>query len=214
MYPQKAALTYLQGKAYRVHKDQDRVALIPAMTIGPGDTIQTGKACRLELSLPDHSILRFNEETEFIIKDLFFSTSLNQRRVTVLVVKGMVWARIRKSIDKRSRFEINFPCIQAIAQEATLRINLHPGNYMMAKLYNGEAILKYPYIPKIPAYPDLCSGGGIGKNRSWTHLLAPMHQLVIFPEGRVTKPFRFAAKADLDDWVLWNQQRGQLNDPP
>jgi hypothetical protein len=214
MYPQQVRLTYLQGTAYQIRSAQERLALKPNMTFGSGDVIQTSKGCRLELALPDSSLLRFNEDSEFMFKDIYFSASLNQRRVTVLIVKGMLWASIKKSSNKRSRFEIAFQCLQTIVQEATFKMSLSAENLIIAKLYRGEAVVKYPATQSAPALSELCPGGSMTKHRAWSHLLLPMHQVILFPEGQITKPFRFAAKTDFDSWVLWNRKRSQLQDRP
>jgi hypothetical protein len=37
-----------------------------------------------------------------------------------------------------------------------------------------------------------------------------MQQVVVQPDGTVSKPFGFDSKVDADDWVRWNQMRDRM----
>ena len=212
LYPHEAAVSYLQGSAMRTNSNRSRTELKPQTPIQMGDRILTGKSSHLEVILPDQSKLRFHQDSEFIIKDLFFSTSLSQRLVKVILVKGKLWANIKDSPHKRSRFEIHFQCSQARIRKAILRVVVSEDHFVMAKLYQGEAVIIRPPIINRPPQPTLCpQENPAAKKVSWSHLLPPMHQMIIFPDGQATRPYRFAAKTDRNSWVLWNQKRDQLN---
>jgi hypothetical protein len=46
--------------------------------------------------------------------------------------------------------------------------------------------------------------------QEWTYIVQAMQQIVVYPDGTVSKPFRFDPEVDMDEWVRWNQNRDKM----
>jgi hypothetical protein len=212
-----AAVTTLTGKAVviRVGTTQ-RVKLAAGVLLASGDRVTTGTGARLELKLPDGSYLRFDERTTFKLVSMTGSPKNQTRNIRVAMVVGKTWARVAKLFGKkRGGFDISTKTAVAGVRGTTFRMNVEEDNSAVLKVYGGEVEVRKKSeeatgakaAPPVFTKPVPIKGPHPISMEEWVYIVKSLQQININPDGTATKPFRFDIKADLNEWVKWNQMR-------
>jgi len=212
-----AAVTTLTGKAVvtRVGTTQ-RLKLATGEILASGDQVTTGTGARLELKLPDGSYLRFDERTTFKLVSMAGSQKSQTRNIRVSMVVGKTWARVAKLFGKkRGGFDISTQTAVAGVRGTTFRMNVEEDNSAVLKVYGGEVEVRQKSkekssakaAPPIFTKPVPIKGPHPISMEEWVYIVKSLQQININPDGTAAKPFRFDIKADLNEWVKWNQMR-------
>jgi ferric-dicitrate binding protein FerR (iron transport regulator) len=212
-----AAVTTLTGKALvtRVGTTQ-RVKLATGVLLAAGDQVTTGTGARLELKLPDGSTLRFDERTTFKLVAMTGSQKGQTRNIRISMVVGKTWARVAKLFGKkRGGFDIATQTAVAGVRGTTFRMNVEEDNSAVLKVYGGEVEVRKKSeaatgtkaAPPVFTKPVPIQGPHPISMEEWVYIVKSLQQININSDGTATKPFRFDIKADLNDWVKWNQMR-------
>ncbi len=212
-----AAITTLTGKAVviRVGTTQ-RVKLAAGVLLANGDRVTTGTGARLELKLPDGSYLRFDERTTFKLVSMTGLQKSQTRNIRVSMVVGKIWARVAKLFGKkRGNFDISTQTAVAGVRGTTFRMNVEEDDSAVLKVYGGEVEVRQKSkeksgakaIPPVFTKPVPIQGPHPISMEEWVYIVESLQQININPDGTATKPFRFDIKADLNEWVKWNQMR-------
>ncbi len=212
-----AAVTTLTGKAVvtRVGTTQ-RLKLATGEILAAGDRVTTGTGARLELKLPDGSYLRFDERTTFKLVSMAGSQKSQTRNIRVSMVVGKTWARVAKLFGKkRGGFDISTQTAVAGVRGTTFRMNVEEDNSAVLKVYGGEVEVRQKSkeksgakaAPPIFTKPVPIKGPHPISMEEWVYIVKSLQQININPDGTATRPFRFDIKADLNEWVKWNQMR-------
>ncbi len=212
-----AAVTALTGKARVTRTGAAKsVTLTPGVLLSAGDRITTGTGARLELKLPDGSFLRFDERTTFKLVSMVGSQKNQARKISVSLVVGKTWARVSKLFGKkRGGFDISTRTAVAGVRGTTFRMNVNEDNSAVVKVYGGEVEVKQKAkeaagakaAPPIFTKPVPIKGPHPISAEEWVYIVKSLQQININPDGTAAKPFRFDIKADLNEWVKWNQMR-------
>ncbi len=214
----KAEVTLLEGSASLVKAGTSETSSIRVGSfIHTGDRITTSQRSRIEIKLPDQSYIRFDENTTFEVKSLAFDKKTKKREINIGLILGKTWARVSKLFNKKGRFAILTKTAVAGVRGTDFRMDVNEDNSAHIKVYSGEVAvssvkdIEAPAIAgdntkpeKIPG-PHPVDGPHPVSREQWTYIVGAMRQIVIKPDGTATKPFRFSAKADMDDWVHWNK---------
>jgi len=211
-----AVITTLTGKARVLRAaTQKRDTLKPGVILAAGDQVTTGTGARLELKLPDGSYLRFDERTTFKLVAMAGSRKDKSRDIRVSMVVGKTWARVAKLFGKRrGGFNIATQTAVAGVRGTTFRMNVNEDNSAVLKVYGGEVEVRKKTdkddaqaAPPIFTKPVPIKGPHPISMQEWVYIVKSLQQININPDGTATKPFRFDIKADLNEWVKWNQMR-------
>jgi len=212
-----AAVTALTGKAMVYHAvTKKRDTIKPGAVLAAGDQVTTGTGARLELKLPDGSYLRFDERTTFKLVAMAGSQEDQTRDIRVSMVVGKTWARVAKLFGKkRGGFNIATQTAVAGVRGTTFRMNVNEDNSAVLKVYGGEVEVRKKdakddaaqAAPPIFTKPVPIKGPHPISMEEWVYIVKSLQQININPDGTATKPFRFDIKADLNEWVKWNQMR-------
>ncbi len=90
-----------------------------------GDMIKTGSDSFVVLSFFDNSTSRLDENTEISLDTLFYNTDRSyEQRIGIGVVKGTVWSRVLRLIDKDSDFSIQTPTAVATVRGTALDVSV------------------------------------------------------------------------------------------
>lgn len=180
--------------------------------IMPGDRVLTKKNARIEIRLPDNSILRFDGKTTFTLESAFFNKRTNERKIKTILVVGKVWAHVTKCSNGMGYFNISTSHAVVNASSSVFRMNIYRDLPAEIKVYKGDVAVRnreetmirqtHKSVVKEPA-PQVPNPS---KQKDWTHHVSSMHQMVIWKDGLATKPFRFSAKSDSSRWVMWNRK--------
>ena len=214
-----AEVTLIKGKVDLVKKGAVKAQpLSLGDLVADGDRISTGKNSRLELKLPDNSLIRFDELTSFNLVTVKYDKKTKERDVNVSMVLGKIWAKVSKIFGRRARFRVSTRTAIAGVRGTVYRVNVNDDKSVVVKVYWGEvgvssvpkpdAALQSQQIMKpdkvLGPYP--VSGPHPVSMEEWTYIVKSMQQIIIRPDGTATKPFSFLADEDLNDWVRWNQE--------
>ncbi len=219
-----AEVTLVEGKAEVIKKGMIKAQpLALGDYAAHGDRIGTKKGSRIELKLPDNSLIRFDELTTFEIVCVEFDKKAKQRNINVSMVLGKTWANVSKIFGLRGRFAVSTKTAVAGVRGTIYRVNVAGDNSVLVKVYWGEVGVSS--APKKEAAegpapitkpirvlgPHPVAGPHAVSMEEWTYIVKSMQQIIIRPDGTPTKPMPFLASEDLNDWVRWNQERDKKN---
>jgi hypothetical protein len=214
----RAVVTLLQGKASLIKKGMTIAqSLVKGDYLRQGDRVNTEKRSRIEIKLPDESLVRFDELTTFELAALSVNKRKKDRNINVRMIFGKAWAKVTKWFGKKGRFALSTKTAVAGVRGTVYRVNVNPDNSAIVKVYGGEvavsnmpppARMESPAKVESPSPvdgPKSVDGPHPVSMKEWTHIVRSMQELVVRPDGSATKPFRFTLAADSNDWVRWNQ---------
>jgi ferric-dicitrate binding protein FerR (iron transport regulator) len=224
--PNQAQVTFLQGKAEVLSKGQTAwTVLTVGSVLSSDDEVRTGERARIEIRLPDRSILRFDQQTAFKMKTVFFDSQEGSREVKVEMGSGKTWANVRKVFGSKKTFEVASANAVAGVRDTVWRMNVGSDRSTLIRVYEGSVEVYNPFVR--PDYKP--EEGGFKAPREvqgpkevprpyeevskeqWEQIvLTQMMQIVIPPTGRPGEPVAFSAEDDQrEEWVRWNQGRDQ-----
>ena len=221
---EQAKVTFLQGKAEVLpHGKIPWCSLNVGSFLSREDEVRTGEKTRIEIQLPDRSILRFDQKTTFKMKTAFFDPGTNSREVKVEISAGKTWANVRKVFGAKKTFEVASANAVAGVRDTVWRMNVSPDKFTFIRVYEGTVEVYNPF-----AKPDYkVEEGGFKAPREvrgpqeiprpyeevskeqWEEIvLTQMMQVTVPAVGRPEKPTSFSAEDDQrEEWVRWNQKR-------
>lgn len=225
--PNQAEVTHLQGKAEFLPKGE---ASWKPLTVGnllsPDDEGRTGEKSRIEIRLPDRSILRFDQRTHFKMKTLFFDPQQGSREMKVEVPLGKTWANVRKAFGPKKTFEVASANAVAGVRDTIWRMTAEIDQSTLIRVYEGTVEVYSPFVK--PDYKP--EEGGFKAPREvrgpqeiprpyaevsreqWEQIvLTQMMQVTVPAVGSPEKPTSFQAEDDQrEEWVRWNQGRDRV----
>ncbi|MDD3249302.1 MAG: FecR family protein [Smithellaceae bacterium] len=216
----KAQVTSLQGEVSMICPGQTQAVIIKNYDfIKPGCEVSTGADSRLEMVLPDRSVVRFAEKTKLILVQADIGVR-GSRAVGISVMLGKIWTNVRKSlVGGGDKFEIS--CRNAVAgvRGTVYRMDVETDQSAVVKVYDGEVSVagvsraKETEPPETPGPPQPVAGPSVIEGpkpvtmEQWVYIVRSMQQVRITSDGQALKPRDFTEEEDMDDWVKWNKQR-------
>ncbi len=218
---EEAEVTLIEGNAQLFRKkDQLRKPLIKGDILHHGDRVTTGDRTRIELAMPDGSFLRFDEKTTFEFISVNYDQEAKQRDIEVYLALGKTWAKVAGLVGGQGRFQVSTENAIGGVRGTVYRMNVNPDKSVIVKVYWGEIHVSSPTKrvdrptrvskPRKVEGPHPVAGPRPVTMQEWTYIVRAMHQIVILPDGTVSKPFRFDPIVDANNWVRWNQMRDRL----
>jgi len=191
--------------------------------LADGDQIKTGPSSRIELVLPDDSILRFADNTRFRIKRLDVCPGEQKRNVKIDVVLGKTWANVSKSLGIKSKFELSSDNAVAGVRGTIYRMNVYDDKSALVKVYDGKVAVRgggtsvaeegqrqiYTKPHKVEG-PKSVPGPVKVTMEEWVYIIKSMQQIRIRADGVAEEPRDFTEKEDRSNWVDWNKERDAL----
>ncbi len=219
----EAKIMALRGTAQAMCPAQKEArALKTNDMIQAGCVVTTGADSRLELVLPDKSVVRFAEKTNF--KLISADTAEDGKRsVGISVGVGKVWMNVRKSLlGGDDKFEVS--CQNAVAgvRGTVYRMDVENDQSAQVKVYEGEVnVAAAPKAQQAPvmavgpprpvAGPTAVAGPKPVSIAEWGYIVKSMQQIQIGSDGKAEAPKAFIESEDMDDWVKWNKKRDRRN---
>jgi len=221
---EQAKVTFLQGKAEVLPKGQTGwLPLKVGSLLSAEDEVRTGEKARIEILLPDRSILRFDQKTTFKIKALFFDAATSDRETKVEMPLGKTWANVRKVFGAKKTFEVASANAVAGVRDTVWRMNVELDRSTLIRVYEGTVEVYNPFVK--PDYKPEEGGFRVPREvkgpqeiprpyaevtrEQWEEIvLTQMMQVVVPAVGKPEKPSHFTAEEDQkEEWVRWNQKR-------
>jgi len=214
----EAKVTFLEGTSNAVCPGQKgTIKLKVNDLLKSGCEISTDMNSRLELTLPDKSIVRFADNTRIKILQADIIDA-RKRDVKIFITIGKIWSNVRKSLGGKGRFEIS--CENAVAgvRGTIYRMNVEEDKSALVKVYDGEVNVASSTIkkdkksplagpPKPVAGPTAVAGPKPVSMEEWVYIVRSMQQIRISSDGKAEEPKDFTEAEDRDEWVDWNRER-------
>jgi hypothetical protein len=206
-----AEVTLVEGKAELIKKEMIKAQpLMLGDYVAHGDRISTKKSSRIELKLPDNSLIRFDEFTTFEIVCVEFDKKTKQRNINVSMVLGKTWANVSKIFGLRGRFAVSTKTAVA-GVRGTIKVYWGEVGVSSAPKPDTASQPQQIMKPTKVLGPHPVAGPHAVSMEEWTYIVKSMQQIFIRPDGTPTKPMPFLAIEDINDWVRWNQERDKKN---
>ncbi|NPU83819.1 MAG: FecR domain-containing protein [Syntrophaceae bacterium] len=219
--PGQAVVSVLEGSATATSPGKKGARSLRAGDLlRGGDEVVTGRRSRLELTLPDRSVVRFADNTRFKILQISTEEASKRRDVRIHMSLGRGWAKVSKTFTGRSRFDLS--CENAVAgvRGTVWRMNVDADQSAMVRVYDGEVNVaggqKTMDEVKSQAGPSMrltapkpIAGPRKVTMEEWTYIVRSLQEIRIDKNGTASKPFSFSPEADRDEWVDWNKERDQ-----
>jgi hypothetical protein len=222
----QAEVTYVVGRAEVLAKGETawkplRVGSLLSME----DEGRTAEQSRVEIRLPDRSILRFDQKSTFKMKSLFFDAQDGSRDLKVELPAGKTWANVRKAFGPKKTFEVASANAVAGVRDTVWRMSVDSDQSTMIRVYEGTVEVYSPFVK--PDYKPEETGFKAPREvrgpqevakpyqevtkEQWEQIvLTQMMQVVVPAVGRPEAPTSFQTEDDQrEEWVRWNQQRDQ-----
>jgi ferric-dicitrate binding protein FerR (iron transport regulator) len=215
----EAKVTVLEGTAMVSCSDQKKVKHLKIDdSIKSGCEVSTGENSRLELALPDSSIVRFAENTKFQLLQADVDEA-GSRDVKISVGMGKVWSNVRKALGGKGGFQVSSENAVAGVRGTIYRMDVEADKSALVKVYDGEvsvAGVKKPSqqlppnvsgAPKAVAGPNVIDGPKAVTMDEWVYIVKSMQQISIKSDGKAEEPKDFTEEEDRNAWVDWNKSR-------
>ena len=217
----EAQVTALKGKADVICAGQKGTHSLKVNDlVRAGCEVSTGADSRLEMVLPDKSVVRFSEKTSFKLIEADV-TADGKRAVGISVTVGKIWTKVRKALPgKADKFEIS--CQNAVAgvRGTVYRMDVESDQAALVKVYDGEvrvagisktkpATDSVAGPPKPVSGPTVVEGPKPVSMEEWVYIVKSMQKIRITSKGQAGEPEAFTEAEDMDAWVRWNKMRDQ-----
>ena len=215
---ERARVTFVQGEVRRQTTAEGSWSALPLGTfVQAGERIMTMKGGRLELQLPDRSIIRFDEDSDVRLVKAEYNPAQSKRNVRFSLALGKTWANIQDVFGSSKGVQVETENAIVGVRGTVFRVNLLADRSAMIKVYLGKvAVRKAHRIPapgqpgsqiqRIPG-PTRVPGPHRVTVEEWIRIVEAMQQITVSAEGIPSKPRTFSMEEDLNDWVQWNMER-------
>jgi hypothetical protein len=215
----EAKVTALEGTARAFCPGQKSVRYLKIEDgLKSGCEVSTDENSRLELALPDNSIIRFAENTKFKLLQVDVEDT-GARDVKISVATGKVWSNVRKTLGGKGGFETS--CENAVAgvRGTIYRMDVETDKSAVVKVYDGEVSVagakkSSPQLsssvsgtPQPVSGPNVIAGPKPVSMVEWVYIVKSMQQISITSDGKAEEPEDFNEEEDRDAWVDWNKTR-------
>jgi hypothetical protein len=180
----------------------------------------TMKGARLELQLPDESVIRFDENSDFRLVKASYEKTQGKRNVRFSMVLGKTWANVKQAFGTSKGFEVETNNAVVGIRGTKFRINVAADQSALIRVYQGSVMVKKPHRVPGPGEPGSQVQRVAGPKRvagpqrvtmeEWVRIVEAMQQLTVSPEGVPSVTRAFTMDEDLNDWVQWNLERDRL----
>ncbi|MFB3925285.1 MAG: FecR domain-containing protein [Syntrophales bacterium] len=214
----EARITLLEGTASIMADGQKAWRpLAVGMTLKGGDQVNIENKSRMEIRLPDQSVLRFADNTRFKIQKIDISRESNARTAVINVALGKTWANVNKSFGVKPNYEIASRNAVCGVRGTVYRMNVEDNQSVLVRVYEGEVnvsggsgperVAGVDGPPKSVAGPVSIPGPVSVTMEQWVYIVKSMQQIRISGDGIAHKPESFTEEEDRDAWVDWNKAR-------
>lgn len=210
----KVKVNLIQGKVLLEDKELKEGDLIL-----PPARIKVLENSKLELVLPDKSILRFNENTDFNLVKAEYNSQKRDMQTELLM--GECWASVKKMLGGENKFEVATPTAVAGVAGTKYRV-VASKDYSRFLVYDGKIQVGYrPVSENYQSGKSLLAERVEGPKRvvgpkrismqEWVILVSKGYEFVIYPDGSFVPPKEIDQETDSKDpWVLWNLERDRI----
>ena len=205
-----ATVTLLEGEATVNGASPEQRPIAAGETLYAGNVLQTGGNSKMELTFSDNSIVRLDGDSSVELGIDGRNEEKRAWRFQVKLLKGNMWVTLPEQPEDRDSPQILAADALLEGKKCSFRVTLYPDGAAEMKAYSGSVVASGPFVFAKEASRFLLQSAGDDEMRNtepWRYRIEPFRKIIIQASGKETKPFRFAARADISEWVKWNQSR-------
>lgn len=215
---ERARATLVRGEVKcRAGEEQPWSALPLGAFVQAGDHLLLMQEARLELQLPDGSVVRFDEGTRVRLVSAAYEPEKGGRDVKFFMALGKTWANIRQVFGSRAGVQVEADNAVVGIRGTVFRMNVAEDKSALVRVYRGSVKVRRPArigapteaeseVHRVPG-PSRVAGPHRVTMKEWVRIVEAMQQITVSPEGIPSDPRRFTPEEDLNEWVEWNQER-------
>lgn len=213
--PPAGTVTFLAGQASRL-RGTARQPLALGSAVVQGDVIETARRTRLELRLSDASVLRLGPGSRVELDAAAFGAAADDRKVSVRLRVGNVWANVTRALGGEARFEVKTENAVAGVRGTTFCVDASKDRSVVVRVYGGTVAVAAGPIPRPGHAGGGTAGGATGRRQvagpqevtrqQWERIVTSLMQVKVAADGTPSEPEQFAL-AEADEWETWNRQR-------
>ncbi len=219
-----AVATMVQGTARVFSKDSSIGRILKkGDLLKKEDTVKTARKSRLEISFPDGTLVRLGENSTLQMREIAYNRQTEGKNIKVNLSTGKLWAKVKKFTTTDSSVVVETSNAVAGVRGTVYRVNVEDDQSALIRVYDGSVYVANP--PKdtsgrpakqvqkpteVPGPHQVPPPYHEVTMEEWTVIVQAMQQVSVSPQGIASQPQNFDPKADMDDWVLWNQKRDTL----
>jgi hypothetical protein len=211
-----ARATLVEGRVLLLEKSGE-AELHQGDKIKAPSKVRVEQGARLELALPEGSVVRFDSGAEFSLVKA--SADTTNRQIEVDVAMGDCWAAVKDILGDEAggSFEVNAPTAVAGVAGTVYRLHVDEAKNSMYRVYDGKIKVSNRWRPEGtgeagPVHevegPKPVAGPRKVTAEEWMKIISAGYQFNIRADGRYDAPEPFNRQEDAQNsWVQWNAQR-------
>lgn len=136
---QNARVKFLIGEAEILSRNQTNWRLVKLnMEVMSGDRIRTALNARVELEMPDGSVINVNENTVFDVKEIKTTARDQEDKMNFTLWAGNIWANFKKAINVRQIRQIESPVAVVAIRGTTLEMDVDQEQTTVVRVLEGS----------------------------------------------------------------------------
>lgn len=177
------------------------------MTISEDQYIKTGDPGRVELTMPDDSIVRLASNTLFKINQASFPEK-EARRFSARLFLGKMWAKVTSRFGTpRGTFNAHTPTAVAGVRGTVYNLEVAKDTSTNIWVYEGKVGVGPPVLVEGGSKDEIAWPAEVSEKKWAEIILARLQRLHIGADGKPGKPAFFDPAQEKDEWTAWNLQR-------
>lgn len=114
--------------------------------VNSGDRIRTSLNSRIEIKMPDGSVIKINENTTFDVKEIKVASRDKEDSMSFTLWAGNIWAKFRKVVSNRQKRTIESPSAVVAIRGTTLDMNVDMSQNTLVRVFEGRVSVKSPLV--------------------------------------------------------------------
>jgi hypothetical protein len=204
-----ARVSHLKGSATRVRGDA-RVALAVGLSVGVGDSVETGEKSRLELTLPDGSKLRLAPKSKATLDAASFEGK-RRERVSLKLGAGRIWSNVVRGTGGGDTFEVRTDNAVTGVRGTSFSILASADASAIVRVYTGTVGVRPG--ARAPGERKPVAGPSQVSKARWEEIIAKaMEEVRISAAGEIAPASGFEDEGESLAWAEWNRARDGTRD--
>ena len=208
---QTATVTFLEGSAKaKLGPTGDWNPLAKGAKLTAKYKIKTEKGSKIELTLPDGSILRIAPRSVVRLKSLLGGKLMKSGKSSLKINTGKIWANVSKTIGGERKFEVETNNAVAGVRGTVFRVNVEKDKSTLVRVYSGAVAVSKAQVferkPKKAGSRVQVEAPKQVSREKWEEIVAKeMQQVRVTSDGRLAMS-PFTKEEDQNNWVAWNEE--------
>lgn len=209
--PPMAEVSHVEGGASFKDKSGDYATLNKGQKLGPDHTVKTTADGKVELMLPDKSVLRIAPLSVVRLESLLTAGPAGDKPSTFRVTGGKIWANVSSAVGGERKFEVKTETAVAGVRGTVFQVAVDEDSATVVKVYAGAVAVSSAVIPQRAPDPGpdrvQVPGPQEVSRQQWEELIAREMQQVRVSARGVMERTAFALDPADSAWESWNMER-------